>query len=131
MRLKEAEKTIKLVEDQFVNVPDSAKKEVVALAKTVQDSIGVLKAGFLMQKEPKGIERDPNILNAYFFRALGYIGDGMGAPNSTTQIAIREAKQETNKLVDRVNALFDTSWKTYREKVATVKYSLFKEYEKL
>lgn len=130
-RLKEAEKTMKLVEDQFVNVPDSMKKEVVALAKTVQDSIGALKSGFLMQKEPKGIERDPNILNASFFRALGYIGDGMGAPNSTAQIAIREAKQKAEKLIDRVNMLFDTSWKTYREKAATVKYSLFKEYEKL
>ena len=118
---------MKLVEDQFVNVPDSVKKEVLKLGKTLQDSIGALKAGFFMQKEPKGIERDPNNLNAYLFKALGYIGDGMGAPNATAQIAIREAKQEVDKLVARVNGLFEKDWKTYREKAEGIKYSLFKE----
>lgn len=130
-RLKEAEKTMKLVEDQFVNVPDSVKKEVVTLAKTLQDSIGALKNEFFMQKEPKGIERNPNNLNSYFFRALEYIGDGTGAPNGAAQIAIREAKTAADKVMDRVNALFDANWKNYREKASTVRYSLFKDYDKL
>jgi hypothetical protein len=130
-RLKEAEKTIKLVEEQFVNVPDSVKKETIKLGKTLQDSINVLKDAFFMQKEPKGIERNPNALNAKLFNAGGYLNDGTGAPNATTQIAVREAKQAVEKLVERVNNLFDKPWAGYREKAEAVRYSLFKPFDKL
>ncbi len=130
-RLLEAEKTLKLVEDQFVNVPDSSKKEVMKLGGSLRDSISALKNEFFQQKEPKGIQRDPDNLNAYFYRALGYIGGGPGAPNATTQLAIRHATMDADYLVGRINTLFDQSWKNYRTQVETVRYSLFKDFEKL
>jgi photosystem II stability/assembly factor-like uncharacterized protein len=130
-RLKEAEKNIKLVEDQFVNVPDSVKKDVLKSGKTIQDSISVLKDAFFMQKEPKGIERNPNVLNAKLFDAAGYLGDGTGAPNATAQLAIKAAQQAVEKLVERVNTLFDKPWSEYRQKAEAVRYSLFKPFDRL
>ena len=131
VRLQEAEKTIKLVEDQFVNVSDSSRKEVLKLGNTLKDSISVLKNEFFQQKEPKGIQRDPDNLNASFYRALGYIGGGKGAPNATTQIAIQQAKTEAEKLVQRINTLFDQPWLNYRKQVEKIQYSLFKNFDKL
>ncbi|MEO6039395.1 MAG: hypothetical protein ABIQ93_13360, partial [Saprospiraceae bacterium] len=130
-RLQDAEKTLKLVEDQFVNVPDSTKKEALKLGNTLRDSITALKNLFFQQKEPKGIQRDPDNLNAHLNRALGYIGGGSGAPNAATQVAIRQAKTKTDQIVQRINALFDRPWQEYRIKVEAVRYSLFKEFEKL
>lgn len=130
-RLKEAEKTIGLVEGQFVNVPDSLKKEVNKMGKTLKDSISNLKEQFFTHKEVKGIQRNPDVLNARFWNAMGYINGGQGAPNATAQIAIAEAKRATDKLVGKVNALLDTSWKEYRAKAEAVQYSLFKDFDRL
>ena len=130
-RLKEAEKTIGLVESQFGNVPDSLKKDVNKLGSTLKDSIGVLKEKFFQHKEAKGIQRNPNTLNANFWTAFGYIDGGSGAPNAATQTAIATAKREADSLIENVNVLFDVQWKEYREKVELVKFSLFKDFDKL
>lgn len=130
-RLKEAEKTIKLVEDQLANTPDSTKKEVMKLGKTLRDSIGVLKDAFFTQKEGKGIQRNPENLNARYWKAMGYLQPGLEVPGANAQIAIDEAKAETDKLVGRVNALFDGPWKEYRAKVERLQYALFKDFDRL
>jgi hypothetical protein len=130
-RLKEAEKTIKLVEDQLTNVPDSTKKDVVKLTKTLRDSISALKEVFFQQKESKGIQRDPENLNAYLYRAISYIEACKGAPNAHAMIAVNEAKRRANLAIDRINTLFDKPWTEFKTKSETIKYSLFKSFDKL
>ncbi|MFN0176822.1 MAG: WD40/YVTN/BNR-like repeat-containing protein [Saprospiraceae bacterium] len=130
-RLKEAEKTIGLVESQFVNVPDSLKKDVNKLGSTIKDSVSVLKDKFFQHKEAKGIQRNPDVLNAKFWNAIGYIDGGQGAPNAATQTAISTAKREAESLIEKVNMLLDTQWKEYREKVEGVKFSVFKDFDKI
>lgn len=130
-RLKEAEKNLKLVEDQFVNVPDSLKKDVLQLGKTLRDSIGVLKEAFFEQKEAKGIQRNPDNLNARLRRALYYINDGRGAPNANAQIAMKTAREETEKVLERINTLFDKPWAEYRQKAEGVRAVLFKDWQRL
>ena len=70
-------------------------------------------------------------MNAKFWRAFGYINGNTGEPNSTTKTAIAAAKTDAENLIEAVNKLFDTKWKEYREKVEQVKYSLFKDFERL
>lgn len=130
-RLKEAEKTIGLIESQFTNVPDSLKKEVNKLGASIKDSISVLKEKFFQHKEVKGIQRNPNVLVSQIRKALGYIGGGVGAPNATTQTAIATAKKDADALIEAVNLLFETKWKEYREKAEAVKFSLFKEFDRI
>jgi len=130
-RLKEAEKTIGLIESQFANVPDSLKKEVNKLGSSIKDSIGVLKEKFFQHKEVKGIQRNPNVLVSQIRKAIGYIGGGVGAPNASTQTAITSAKKEADALIESVNLLFDTKWKEYREKVEAIKFSVFKEFDRI
>ncbi|MBP6812692.1 MAG: hypothetical protein KA138_14285, partial [Saprospiraceae bacterium] len=130
-RLKEAEKTIGLVESQFVNVPDSLKKDVNKLGSAIKDSISVLKEKFFQHKEVKGIQRNPDVLNAKFWNAFGYIDGGQGAPNAATQTAIATAKREAESLIEKVNTLLDTQWKEYRAKVEAVKFSVFKDFDRI
>lgn len=127
-RLKEAEKTIGLVESQWVNVPDSLKKEALKLGSTLKDSIAVLKNMFFSQKENvKGIQRNPEELNSYFWQARGYIEDSYGPPSPTAQLAIKKVEGATNQLLQRIDALLDSPWKTYKEAAEKIPYSLFKE----
>ncbi|MFM8489838.1 MAG: hypothetical protein ACKOCH_26165, partial [Bacteroidota bacterium] len=94
-RLKEAEKILGLVESQFVNVPDSVKKETLKLGNAIKDSINVLKDGFFNHKETKGIQRGRDGLNSFYWNALGYINGNVGKPNSTARIAMDKARRET------------------------------------
>ncbi|HMX39170.1 MAG TPA: hypothetical protein PKD78_02540, partial [Saprospiraceae bacterium] len=130
-RLKEAEKTIGLVESQWANVPDSTKKDALKAGSALKDSINVLKERFFMHKEPKGIQRNPESMNGDLFRALNYIGENTGAPNAAAQTAVSKAKRNADELIEKVNRLFDGPWKDYRAKVETIRYSLFKEFERL
>lgn len=130
-RLKEAEKTIGRVEEQFVNVPDSLKKETMKLGAALKDSIANYKNLFFNHKETKGIQLSDDDLNSLLFNALGYINGNMGAPNSTTRIAIDKANKSTEEVVARINTLFDKQWTEYRNKVETIRYSLFKDWERL
>ncbi len=125
-RLKDAEKNIKLVEESLVNA-DTTKKAALKLGTALRDSIGVVKELFFQQKEPKGIQRNPNTVNAKFFTAMYYISTTKAAPNANAQIAIDEAKDRVNKAVEKVNALLDKPWKAYRAAAEQVKFSLFKE----
>lgn len=127
-RLKDAEKTINLVESQWVNVPDSLKKEALKLGSAIKDSVSVLKNVFFSQKENvKGIQRNPEELNSYFWQARGYIEDSYGPPSPTAQLAIKKVEDATNQLLQRIDAVLGTQWKTYREAAEKVPYSLFKE----
>ncbi len=130
-RLKDAEKTMKLVDDQLANVPDSLKKEVVDLGKTLRDSISNLKEKFFQQKETKGIDRDREGLNSQFWKTRGYIESERGAPGENTQITIRQTEKMADETISKINQLFDNQWKTYREKVEAVRFSLFKDFERL
>ncbi|MCC6279294.1 MAG: hypothetical protein IT262_01745, partial [Saprospiraceae bacterium] len=130
-RLKQAEKTIQLVEGQFVNVPDSLKKDVLKLGSAAKDSIGVLKDLFMQHKEVKGIQRDPENLTAQLWNARGYIDGNSGAPNATAQLAIQRAKKEAEEVIEKVNTFFDKQWKDYRAKAEAVQYSLFKNFDRL
>lgn len=127
-RLKEAEKTIGLVESQFVNVPDSTKKEVLKLGSALKDSISNLKELFFSHKEVKGIKRGAEDLNSKLYNALSYIGGNPGEPNSNTKISINRAKSEADRVIEKVNTLLDAPWKEYRGKAEGVRYSLFKEF---
>jgi photosystem II stability/assembly factor-like uncharacterized protein len=127
-RLKEAEKTIGLVESQWANVPDSLKKETLKLGTALKDSIATLKGGYFSQKEEgKGIQRSAEGLNPMIWRAMGYLNDSPGAPSASAQIAVAAARKEAERLQTRVDALFEKEWKVYRERAEALKYSLFKD----
>jgi photosystem II stability/assembly factor-like uncharacterized protein len=130
-RLKLAEKTIKLVEDQMLNVPDTTKKEVLKQAGTLRDSITALKETFFRQKEGKGIQRGADDLNSLLYDAQEHIGNGSGAPNAQAMIAINRAKQEEDRIIARINALFAKPWADFKTQTEAVKYSLFKNFDKL
>jgi photosystem II stability/assembly factor-like uncharacterized protein len=130
-RLKEAEKTIKLVDDQLSVTQDTTKKAVLKLGSTLRDSINNLKEAFFQQKEGKGIQRGADGLNTRFFRSYSYLNGVRGALNTTQQVAIKQMEMETEAVISRINTLFDKPWTDYRAKVEGVKYSLFKEFGKL
>ena len=129
--LKKAKKTIKLVDDQMINAPDSTKKEIVKLGKSMKDSITTLQKLFTDEPGQKGIQRNPNTLNSHLFRASGYIRASDGAPNQMAQFATKKAEAEAEKVITAVNKFFEKDWLEYQQKVEATRHSLFKPYEEI
>ena len=129
-RLKEAKKTIKLVNEQLVNAPDSTQKAIKERGKALQDSLANLEKLFLQPDGLKGIQRSSDNINSYLQQALSYLGDSdRPEPSQMATISVQKARTEVNKAVEKINALFANDWKTYQQEVEAVKYSLFKEFK--
>ncbi len=126
-RLKKAEKTIQTVEGALANTPDSLKKEVLERGKALRDSLSVLKELFFVQKEGKGIQRNPEGVNSALSRAISYINASPGAPNAAAQIAIREAEKSVDEADRRIKQVLGAPWNEYRQMVERTPISLFRE----
>ena len=114
-QLKQAKKTIKLVDNQMVNASDSVKTNIAKQGKAMQDSIKSLMGIFLPPQNQKGIVRNNNTLSTYLYRASSYIGNSDGPPSQMAQIATENAKKETEKALDAVNQFFEKDWSTYQK----------------
>ncbi len=124
-RLKKAEKTIQTIEAALTNTPDSLKKAVIDRGKVLRDSIAQMKEHFFPQKEGKGIQRNPNTLNAQLSRAISYLEASPGAPNATALLAIEAAEKAVANIVARTQAFFEGLWREYRRQVEQLPISLF------
>ncbi len=128
-QLKDAKKTIGRVNEALVNVPDSTRKEIQKLGKTLQDSIRTLQKLYSNPPGMKGIQRVQDGLNSSLYTASSYIRASDGPPNQSARNAIAKAERHTKKVVDRINQFFEKDFNTYQEKVEAIKFSLFKERE--
>jgi hypothetical protein len=129
-QLKDAKKTLKLVDDSMVNATDTLKKEVAKIGKDLAGKIDTLMLLYLDPEKQKGLNRDADHLNQKMNEALDAIGNADGAPDQPAQILIRQAEMAAAKTFEKVNAFFDKDWKAYREKVEAIKMSLFKPTER-
>ncbi len=127
--LLDAEKTIKLVNEALVNAPDSTKKEISKLGKSLKDSIAQLEKRYMQPEGLKGIQRNPNTLNTTLFRTFSYIGSSEGAPNQAARLMLEKTRKEVTAVASDINAFFEKDFADYQKKVEAIKYSLFKEFE--
>lgn len=128
-RLKEANKTVGLVDGSMVNAPDSTKKEIEKLGKTMKDSILTIQKMFIEPNDVKGIVRSSNVVMDAIQKANYLLATSPGKPSSNGQAAIDVAKIKARKVLDSVNQFFEKDWIKYQQKVEAARSSLFKKYE--
>ena len=129
-RLKEADKTVGLVEAQLAQTaPDSVKKDMAKIGKSLKDSILTIQKMFMAPRDAKGIVRTSDALMDDVFKAMQLLGTSPGKPQGNAMIAMNLAKKHVGEVLSKVNKFFETDWKKYQDKVESVKYSLFKKYE--
>ena len=125
-RMREMEKTIKLINDQWVNVPDSVKKETVKMGDGIKDSIANYKKLIVGSEGGKGIQRDPNTINTSIWYALGYLGSKTNATKSNAELSSNMVTNKINEMVEKVNTLINKDWVNFKEKAEKIPFSLFK-----
>ncbi len=124
--IKEARKTIALVEKLIETVKDTTQKELKEITKSQKEKLDELELMYMDKEGLKGIQRNPNNLNAIMRTARRYISASYGAPTPNAVIAINRAEDEINTVVSVVKDYFNTDWQQYQEKIEAVDFSIFK-----
>ncbi|MEZ4884577.1 MAG: hypothetical protein R3E32_07630 [Chitinophagales bacterium] len=134
-QLKQAEKTMNMVAKQlkFAEVVDTLQKNIGKKAKVVKDSISNMMKVYMLPTDLKGIHGATPTLQNELYRALSFIGNANGAPQSNALYAVDKTKKEITAIIERINAFFGESglWKEYQAEVDKVEYSLFKKVEEI
>ena len=128
-QLNQADKTIKLVNSQMVNAPDSTKKEIKKLGTAMKDSLAILKKLYMMPSGLKGIQRSSENLRSSLFQTRSYINASDGAPNQMAQFSLKKMNKEALETLEKVNTFFENDWRDYRTRVEEERGALFKDWE--
>lgn len=131
LRLGEAEKTISLVNSQAVNANDSAQAKLKKEGKRLNDSLQVLIEYYRTPQDFVGYDHVTVRLSDRLSQARSYIGSSEGAPNQMALLSYEQAKAETERVIEEINAFFETEWKAYQQLVEENKLSIFKPYAPL
>ena len=124
-RLKKAKKTIKLVNEAMVHAPDSTKKMIKELGKSMTDSLTNLMAIYMYPPDTKGIQRSSDKLTSVIYQGLGYFRGTDDAVSENGMGAIRKAERRMTEVHKVVDTFFSEDWKAYREAVEQVEVRLF------
>ena len=130
-RLKEADKTIDIVNMQMINAPDTVQADIKKMGMTLRDSIKTLQHLFLSPKDAKGIKRSDDRINSYLSTAQRYLFNAQGQQSQMADIAQANAERKLSKALELINSFFATEWSQYKTKVEAVQPPLFKAYEKI
>lgn len=126
-RLKQAKKTIALVNKQMVNAPDSVQKEIKDLGLAMTDSLQVLTDVYTRPRGSKGIDSVTPTLNRSLWQARSYLNAAQGQPGQNALHAVRHAEKQVNEIVAKIDHFFAHAWQDYRKRVEEVPSFLFKE----
>jgi len=128
-QLKDAKKTIKLSKELLINQPDSLKKDVTALADSLNTRVDSLMNLFNDPEGLKGIQRNPNTLSAMMWPTRGYMRGSLNGPTPNAMLQMSKFENKAKDIIGKVNDFMGHEWKSYQEKVNQVPVNLFKDQE--
>ncbi len=128
-QLKQARKTIGLVDKSLVNASDSTKADIKKLGKTLQGKIDTLENLYMLPKGRKGIQRTSDNLNSTLYEVSGYLRASENGSGQTVDILMARAKERTIDVTEKINTFMRSDFADYQAKVEAVQFSLFKPIE--
>lgn len=126
-KLKDAKKSISIVDKILENQPDSISKSFKTLHKNLNGQIDSLMNLFVGPEQQKGIQRNPDQLNSTLYQASSYIMSSWTAPGANATNAVEKAKWLTEKLSKAVDAFLEKDWSEYKTKASSLEVKIFKE----
>jgi photosystem II stability/assembly factor-like uncharacterized protein len=128
-QLKDAKKTIGLVNTMIENQPDSTKKEIKSLGKENLATINDLMKLYMNPEGTKGIQRNSDQLNSRISWTQAYLSTAWGAPGDNTKAIVKNTTIAANEIFEKINKFIQEDWKNYQEKVNALEINLFKSHE--
>ena len=88
---------------------------------------------FILDKEDKrqGLTRDANGPLVDLQTAQGYVEGNINPVSETDRRVVKRADDSVARVMQKVNAFYETTWKDYRTMMEKVSLSVFKDYKPL
>lgn len=128
-QLKNAIKTVDLIDKVLVNAPDSTQKDVKKLNKDIRKSIDRLVELYMLPEDVKGIQSAQDKLQSIIGTANRYLSSSAGNPGENATIAADFAFQQLKATLDKVNAFVTDDWQAYVDKIKAIEFDLFNKVE--
>jgi len=128
-QLTKAKKTIGLVNKILETQEDSIQKDFKEVSKDLNTKIDSLNNLYMMPKDVKGIQRNPNNLSSMIWRARFYLRATEGPPSPNGEIVIRKVKSLAQEIIDGGNEFFETDWMEYKKKFEALDLDIFGDFE--
>ena len=131
-QMVELRKTIKAVGDFAKMSLEKPKADSLAkLGKTLDSKIDSLMEQIVPNEERSGIyDRQAEIV-PQIGNLMGTIGSSYDAPTEAAQVKFEKLKNRLNTVLGKVNTLFDTDVKAYKQQVESLGFSIFGKSEAL
>lgn len=130
-RLREAQEAIDRINTLLDDRDDDAAQAVKDSGKATADSIKVLRELVNNPSDTKGIRGNPLILSSRLGAASGYLNSSWEAPTETDRIAVAQAEESLQAVIDAVNAFFTEDWPSYQQAVDDADITFFETYTPL
>lgn len=128
-KLKDAKKTIELVDKLIPGLQDSIQKDIKKMNEAHKDSIEGLMQLYMDTEEVKGIGGTPNLLNSTLYNTNSYLNSSFGEPKENAIIQFNNMKRQLQSALDEINAYMDGDWKKYKNQIESLEFDLFKDSE--
>lgn len=128
-RMLEARKVIGQVNGQLTHVEDSIAKPIRKEGKELNDSIKVMLEWFMLPENFVGYDHVSEPITSLLGNASQFVGGKEGDLQPNAQQAVVRAEKAVQEAVQKINAFFETDWKTYRQHVEAVERPLFEDYK--
>ena len=126
-KIKEAKKSVGIVQKLMVVTEDSIQTQIKEQNKEINKKIAALEELYMDKPDQKGIQRNPNTLNSYLFGARRYVGSAWTTPGKNAMLAVDHAEKKTDAVLEEVNAFFEKDWIEYKEFVNKLNLTPFKQ----
>lgn len=126
-KVKKAKKSLGLIEKLTESLTDSTKTNIEKLNKEHKKKLEEMDDLFFNKEGLKGIQRDPENLQAYLFGGRRYIGASAGKPGPNAMIAVKQAKERFAQVEKQVADYLNGDWQKFKERILEVQFNLFKE----
>jgi hypothetical protein len=129
-QLKNAKKTIELIDKAIVNIPDSTQKEVRKKGKEITKKVNELMELYMLPEDTKGYAYDENKIQSIIGEANNYLSNSAGNPGENASLASNYAYQKLKDALDKINSFVEGDWTKYVEAMKNVEFDLFSEVKK-
>lgn len=123
----EAKKTIGLVEKLLELQPDSTKNAINERHKLINKKLDELGNLYLDAEGLKGIQSNPNTVNAKLFNGLRYLRSAWQSPQENALIAFEHGIKTANEANSRVESFKADDWKSYQDLINSLPLKVFKD----
>lgn len=125
--LQKLKKKIKIVETMMVAEPDTIQDQIKKMNGELNKKISKIEDLFMMPTDVKGIQRNPNTVNAKLGNASYYIGSSWGDIGQNASRSMEIAHDTVVKATDQIKGFLNDDWKNYLMKIKELQLDPLKD----